>query len=182
MLPGRYAPHCANEVVNQAPRWRPIVLLGAVACVLLLSVALAACDSSDKPYLAFAGGGFVFNYRLATADYGFVARVERALPEGGFVEAELEDPAGGDAFVFRQDVRPARRSYTFRTPPVQGVRADRDYRVELRLLDATGNIVARYENHYRSSADQSVLPERPPVVGPGYQRAPPAPEDTPSTQ
>ena len=146
-----------------------------LGAALWLALALASCDSADKPYLAIVGGGFVFNYRLATADYGFVARVVRPLPEGGYLEAEFEDPAGGAPIVIRQEVRPARRSYTFETPPLEGVRANRDYRVELRLLDAEGALIARYETHYQSSADQSVLPDRPPVVGPGYQRAPGAP-------
>lgn len=138
---------------------------------------LAACDSGDSddsPYLEFAGGGFVFNYRLATADYGFVARVLRTLPEGGVVEAEFEDPGGGGAIVLRQDVRAGRRSYVFRTPDLHGVRADHDYQVVLRVVDAAGTELGVYRRSYRSSADQSILPERPPVVGPGYQPNPAA--------
>ena len=165
----------ANEVLNSPHHSRASSLLRGVASLFVAATFLIACDTTDKPYLAFAGGGFIFNYRLATADYGFVARVERRLPEGGVIEAQFENPAGGAPIVVKQDVRPGRRHYVFRTPPLEGVRANRDYQVVLRLRDAGGTEIATYRTSFRSSADQSVLPESPPVVGPGYQRAPARP-------
>jgi hypothetical protein len=143
---------------------------------IIVGATLGACDSGDsgdKPYLSFAGGGFVFNYRLATADYGFVARVMRTIPAGSLIEAEFENPAGGDTIVLRQSTRAGRSSYVFRTPPLQGVRANRDYQAVLRLLDSEQREFAIYRKSFRSSVDQNVLPETPPVVGPGYQRATP---------
>ena len=147
---------------------------GLFICAVVVGAVLSACsgdDADDKPYLDFAGGGFIFNYRLATADYGFVARVQRTLPEGSIIEAEFEDPGGGPPIVLRQETRAGRSSYVFRTPPIQGVRADHDYRVVLRLLDTERIEIASYRRSYRSSADQSVLPERPPVIEPGHQPA-----------
>jgi hypothetical protein len=148
--------------------------LRLLAFAFAFAFTLTACngEGDDRPYLAFAGGGFIFNYRLATADYGFVARVERSLPEGSIIEAEFENPAGGAAIVLRQDAKAGRSSYVFRTPPLQGVRANHDYQVVLRLLDAEDKEIASYRRSYRSSADQSVLPESPPVIGPGHQQAP----------
>ena len=146
--------------------------VGAIAC-LLAALALIACDfNGDKPYLSFVGGGFIFNYRLATAEYGFVARVMRPIPEGSIVEAEFENPAGGPPIVLRQNTAPGRSSYVFETPPLQGVAANHEYRVVLRLLNAEGKEFARYEKSFHSEVDQSVLPETAPVVGPGYQPAP----------
>lgn len=143
-----------------------------MAC-LLPALALLACDlDSNKPYLTFAGGGFIFNYRLATAEYGFVARVMRPIPEDSIVEAEFENPAGGSPIVLRQNTAPGRSSYVFQTPPLQGVAANHDYRVVLRLLKSGGEEFARYEKSFHSDVDQSVLPESAPVVGPGYQPAP----------
>ena len=164
----------ANAATMRALRSRASSLLQGGATVVLLALAVVACDRSDKPYLAFAGGGFVFNYRLATADYGFVANVERLLPVGSVLEATFEDPAGGPPIVLRQESVTGRRSYHFQTPPLQGVEADRDYRVVLRLLDAQGGELQRIARHFRSQVSQDVLPARPPVVGPGYQPAPAA--------
>ncbi len=54
---------------------------------------LAACgEDANAPYLSFAGGGFIFNYRNAEAFYGFVAKPLRTLPEGGVIEAQFEVP------------------------------------------------------------------------------------------
>lgn len=148
-------------------------LLSAV----MLGVTIIACDggdSKDKPYLAFAGGGFIFNYRLATADYGFVARVVQDIPPGSIIEAQFENPGGGAPIVLRQDAVAGRGSYVFRTPDLKGVRANHDYQVVLRVLDSEQRELARYQKSFRSDVDQSVLPEAAPVVSPGYQRAPPA--------
>lgn len=132
-----------------------------------------ACSQDEGPYLEFLGGGFVFNYRLAEAEYGFVVKRLRRIPEGTIVEARLENPAGGAPFVMRETATWDRLEYVFRSPPVRGVRAERDYRVEVRLIDpADGRVLAAYARAFRSDVDQAVLPERAPVVGPGYQAAP----------
>jgi hypothetical protein len=141
----------------------------------LLALALAvACSpgEGDGPYLEFLGGGFVFNYRLAEADYGFVVKRLRRIPDGTILEARLEDPAGGAPFVIRETASWDRLEYVFRSPPVRGVRAGRDYRVEVRLLEPGGRLLATYARTFRSDVDQEVLPERAPVVGPGHQPAP----------
>ncbi len=141
--------------------------------VALAVLLVAGCDDEpdDKPYLEFAGGGFIFNFRLATADYGFVARVARDIPAGAIIEARFENPSGGEPIVIKQSAEARLRTYVFRTPPVQGVKAERDYRVELRLLDATGQqVIASYTNSFRSDIDQDVLPKAPLTVGPGYHQ------------
>ena len=85
----------------------------------------------------------------------------------------LEDPGGGEPFVVRETAAWDRLEYVFRSPPVRGVQAGRDYRVQVRLLDpADRRVIATYARTFRSDVDQSVLPERAPVVGPGHQPAP----------
>lgn len=149
-------------------------LVRVFALVALLGLAIGCDDGGEnKPYVEFAGGGFIFNYNLAQAYYGFVLRVVRQLPEGTVIEAEFENPAGGAAIVERRNAREHGVEYTFRTPPVEGVKADRDYRVVVRLIDpADGKAFASYDKAFRSSADQDILPQQPLTVGPGYQSNP----------
>lgn len=94
------------------------------------------------------------------------------MPEGTIIEAQLENPAGGAPFVLRETASWDRLEYVFRSPPVRGVKAGRDYRAEVRLLEPGGRLLATYARNFRSDVDQEVLPERAPVVGPGYQPAP----------
>lgn len=97
----------------------------------------------------------------------------RRMPEGAVLEARMENPAGGEPFVLRQAAANDRIEYVFRSPPVRGVQAGKDYRVEVRLLDPVdGRVLATYARTFQSDANQSVLPEAPPVVGPGYHPAP----------
>jgi len=85
----------------------------------------------------------------------------------------MDNPGGGEPFVLRETASWDRLEYVFRSPPLQGVKAGTDYRVQLRLLDAAnGRVIATLARTFRSDVDQSVLPERPTVVGPGYQPAP----------
>ncbi len=140
-----------------------------VACIGF--TACSAPEGGDRPYIEFIGGGFIFNYRLAEADYGFVVGVKRPIPIGTILEAEFENPAGGDAIIVRQIAKWGRTSFMFRTPPLQGIKVNRDYRVTLRLVNpATSGVIARYANTYRSDVGQDILPKTPPVVGPGYHR------------
>lgn len=143
--------------------------------LLLLMAALPACDEAgdDEPYVEFAGGGFIFNYNLAQAYYGFVITANRSIPPGTIIEAQFEDPAGGPALPVQQIARAGGVEYSFRTPPVQGVKADRDYQVVLKLIDPESHdVIASYSKAFRSTADQDILPKKPLTVGPGYQANP----------
>ncbi|MGF1610434.1 MAG: hypothetical protein ACFCUQ_13625 [Kiloniellales bacterium] len=143
--------------------------------LLLLLSGLPACEEAgdDKPYVEFAGGGFIFNYNLAQAYYGFIIRATRSIPPGTIIEAQFEDPAGGPPLPVQQVARVGGIEYSFRTPPVQGVKAERDYQVILRLIEPESRtVIASYSKSFRSSADQDILPKKPLTVGPGYQANP----------
>lgn len=145
-----------------------------VCIIAIITAFLAACaDDADEPYLQFSGGGFIFNYRLATADYGFFVRVIKELPEGSVLEASFENPAGGPPVIVTEKSVPSSKGYTFRTPPLSGIIANRPYRVILRLLSAEKGVeLAHFERTYESDLDQKVLPKTPPTVGPGYHQPP----------
>ena len=143
-------------------------------CIALLLL-LTACDggSEDEPYIEFTGGGFIVNYRVADAYYGFIAHQKRKIPSGTRLIASFEDPAGGEPWVVEQTARWGQLDYSFRSPPLRGIRADRDYWVELRLVDpATRTVLATYRKAFQSSVDQTVVPDKPLTVGPGYKRNP----------
>jgi hypothetical protein len=136
---------------------------------VLLTLLVASCRE-DGDYLAVAGGGFVFNYRIAEATYGIALKPMRELPADAVVEATLENPAGGEAIVMRKQgpFNPTRIS--FQTPPVQGVVKGKPYKVVVVLRDASGATLQTIEKTFTSELDQSVLPERPLAIGPGYQK------------
>ena len=132
-------------------------------------VLLAACSESGD-YLAVAGGGFVFNYRLAEADYGIALKPMRELPADASIEATFENPSGGEPFVIRKEgpFNPIR--VAFDTPPLDGVVKNRPYKVVVVLRDAGGAALQRIEKTFTSQLDQTALPERPLAIGPGYQK------------
>jgi hypothetical protein len=151
------------HVSINAPLRRSVVL----ALVLPLGLLLIGCgDSEDTPYLEFLGGGFVFNYRVGEAYYGFVVKARRRLPSGSVVEAEFENPSGGKPFIRKQAADFGRSEYAFRSPALHGVKKDRPYRVTVRLRKSdAGSVIAAYSRSFRSSLSQAALP----VVRPGSE-------------
>ncbi len=141
-----------------------------LSVVVLLAAAMLFACKEDGDYLAVAGGGFVFNYRIAEATYGIALKPMRELPADAVVEATLEDPAGGEPIVMRKEgpFNPTRIS--FETPPVQGVVKGKPYKVVVVLRDASGATLQTIEKTFTSELDQTVLPERPLAIGPGYQK------------
>ena len=144
--------------------------------MLLITVlfALMGCnEDSNAPYLEFAGGGFIFNYRNAEAFYGFVARPVRTLPEGSVIEVQFEVPNSSTPYVVKQDVKPGVLQFTFRTEDLRGIEKDHPYKAVMRLLASPeGAEIARYERTYHADVEQASLPDKPLVVGPGYQPNP----------
>ena len=137
---------------------------------LTLALALAGCNEGDtQPYLKFAGGGFIFNYRIGEAFYGFVAKPQRAIPDGAMLEARFEVPGSDQPFVQRQPARNGMLRYSFRTPALRGIVKDHKYAAELRVL-APGDdrVLASYTQSYYTDVDQRSLPDKPLVLGPGY--------------
>ena len=137
---------------------------------LLLSASVLAACSGSGDYLSPAGGGFIFNYRIAQATYGIALKPMRDLPPDGVIEATFENPSGGAPFVLREEgpFNPTRIAFT--TPPVEGVVKGKRYTVAVVLKDAAGATLQRIEKTYASDIDQSVMPARPLAIGPGYQR------------
>jgi hypothetical protein len=142
------------------------------AWVVFSALLVAACtQQADLPYLRIVGGGFVFNYRLATATAGVLVAAEKELPEQATVEVSMENPAGG-APITLDPVVPG--SFEFVTPPLSGIEAGKEYRVTVRLVGPDGKEVEKIEKTFRSQVDQSVLPEKPLTIGPGYEPNPEA--------
>ncbi|CAN5300368.1 hypothetical protein BH10PSE7_BH10PSE7_35830 [soil metagenome] len=142
--------------------------------LVIAGLLLAACgEDVSKPYLEFAGGGFVFNYRNAEAFYGFVARPVRPMPDKAIIEVQFEMPGGAPPGIQREPARSGQMKYSFKSAQLSGVVKNHDYKVVVRVLDGpTGKELARYDHAFRSDVDQASLPSKPLVVGPGYEPNP----------
>ncbi|MCV0351258.1 MULTISPECIES: hypothetical protein [unclassified Nitratireductor] len=154
--------------------FRNIIIAALALCAVLFAVGwFTREDPADAPYLKILGGGFMFNYREAEIFYGFTAQVVRPLASGSIIEATFEDPAGGAPLVVSERVSTMTDRYALRTPPVRGVEAKKPYRVEIRVYDRTKTTLLWQEEHsYASQIADTVVPEKPLTIGPGYHRNP----------
>ncbi len=146
----------------------------SIAALCLAGLLLLACeDQSGKPYLKIVGGGFVFNYRYAVYNYGFVAKPLRPLPAGATLEASFDVPDSDTKFVTTLPVQEGKLQYVFESQPLQGVKKDKPYMVKLRLVETvSGKELAMLEKEFHTAVDQSTLPTKAPVKGIGYFPAP----------
>ena len=137
---------------------------------MLLGLALSGCRESggEGEFFKISGRLFVFNYRVATATYLVTLQPLRPMDATQTAVASFEDPAGGAAIVVRQKVWPQLAKLTLQSPPLQCVKKDRPYAVSIRIEGAGGALKQLIETTMASSQDQSVLPDRPLVVGPFY--------------
>ena len=154
----------------------------AVGLVLLAGVLfgvglLTREDIAEKPYLKIAGSGFIFNYRVADAYYGFTALVQKPVKSYSRIEAEFEDPLGSEPHRVSVKMTPRSSRYGIRSPPLRGIEANRPYHVSVRLVQIGDNAVL-YRNNFTvtSQISDRIVPAEPLTVGPGYARNPRLPD------
>lgn len=144
-----------------------------LSMLLIGLLCLGACrDSGEGDYVNVSGKIFVFNYRIAVATYLLTLAKLRPLPDGSMLETTFENPAGGDPMIVRQKIWPTTEKITVESPPVKCVKANREYKVSMRLEDSNGKLLQTIERKMISDTDQSVMPDKPLVVGPFYDPNP----------
>lgn len=140
--------------------------------LFLVFLTVAACREETVGPFELSGRVFIFNPRLATATYVVTLRPVAGTGEAVRAIAEFEDPAGGAAIVVEQKIWPKAEKLALESPPVFCIAKDRAYRVAIRIENATGDVLQRIDTSLLSTLDQSVLPDKPLVVGPAYQPNP----------
>lgn len=149
-----------------------------IAMVLVAAIAfgfgwVTRDDPSQKPPIVIAGGGFIYNYRVSEAFYGFTAVVAKPVSNGSLLVAEFEDPGGGPPMVVETRVNVRSNRYGMRSPRVSGVEAHRPYHVSIKLYDySRTELLWSAEKTYAARISDTIVPDRPLTVGPGYQLFP----------
>ena len=138
--------------------------------VLALAVlSLTACQREEQREVAKVSGRmFVFNYRVATATYLVTLQPTAPIQDGSTIEADFENPRGGEAFSIKEPLFPKNPKITLHSPPVECVKQDRPYTVTIRLRAPDGHVIQTIATTITSDTDQSLLPAKPLVVGPLY--------------
>lgn len=140
---------------------------------LLAAMMLSSCQREGKDSIAEVSGRlFVFNYRVATATYLVTLKRIAPVAEHSAIEAEFENPRGGPPLSLEKQIFPAADRIVLESPHVQCVRKDQPYAVTIRLKGPDGAVLQTIETSVTSDTDQSILPRKPLVVGPGYARNP----------
>ncbi|WP_312805079.1 hypothetical protein [Agrobacterium cavarae] len=135
----------------------------------LILLALAGCQREEQRDIAkISGRMFVFNYRVAVATYLVTLQTQVPIEEGSVIEAEFENPRGGQVLTVSERRFPKNSKIVLQSPAVECVRQDRPYKVTIRLRAPDGHVMQTLETKVTSDTDQSLLPAKPLVVGPLY--------------
>jgi hypothetical protein len=143
---------------------------GLVAIALLGLIGISACRESggEGEYFRIDGKIFVFNYREARATYLLNLAPLQPVEDGQTAVVSFEDPAGGEPLVVRQKIWPKMPKTTIESPPLRCVVKDRPYAISIRIEGPDRAVMQTIETTLASVDDQSILPDRPLVVGPLY--------------
>ena len=169
-------------MTGAVPLW--VKLAGVAAAVYCIAVfgTLYRYNQSileNASYAEITGGGFIYNYRIADIRAGITVGLVKPLPLGTRLVAEFESPQGGKIEI-EQAVSHARRNYSFETPSLRDVEADRAYTAVLHVLDAkTGQEIEHHEKGLKSGVAPKAMPTKALTIGPGYHINPeiqPAPK------
>ncbi|WP_337266513.1 hypothetical protein [Oryzifoliimicrobium ureilyticus] len=134
---------------------------------------LAGCQRPAEKMVEVSGHLFVFNYRVATATYLVTLRKTGPIPDGADVAADFENPMGGAPVTFQDRIFPGNDKIVLQSPPMHCIRKDRPYTVKIRLLMQTGEVLQELSTKVVSDVDQQkVLPAKPLIAGPLYDRNP----------
>ena len=144
-----------------------------LSILLPLALVLAACQREAGPDpLKLTGRMFVFNYRLAYATYIVTLDKVLPLPEGSVVKAEFENPAGGSPLLLERKIFANQARVVLESPDITCVKKDRPYSVAIAVIGPDGERLQSLETKVTSNADQDILPAKPLIVGPGYDKNP----------
>lgn len=148
---------------------RPLLVLVLLPLALLLS----ACQRETGPDpLKLTGKMFVFNYRLAYATYLVTLEKTQPLPDGSVVRASFENPAGGAPLTLERKLFASLPRVVLESPDVTCVKKNHPYKVSIRVLGPGGEQLQSLETEVTSSLDQDILPAKPLVIGPAYEKNP----------
>lgn len=144
--------------------------LQLVSALFLLAAIATGCreTASDDMLYEISGKMFVFNYRVATATYLLTLKPLGPVEDGQTAVAMFENPDGGEALVVRQKIWPSLSHVSLESPPLRCVVKGRPYSVAITIEGPDGAPRQTLVTSVTSSLDQSVLPDRPLVVGPVY--------------
>jgi hypothetical protein len=148
-------------------------LMRKIIPVLLALIVLNGCtDTARTGYLELTGRVFIFNPRIAEATYVVTLGVLKQPPVGSRIEAVFDNPAGGAGLTIEQKLQPGQTRIVLESGPLQCIKKDKPYAFKVRLLSENGGELQVVDSSIRSTLDQSVMPDQPLVIGPGYDPNP----------
>jgi len=143
------------------------------ALMMAAALALGACrDTGKEALFEITGRLVVFNYREAMLTYIVTLKPLKPIEAGQVAVTTMDNPAGGEPLVFSQKLFPGHTKVTIESPPLECVVKDRPYKVSIRIEEADKTVLQDIETTMVSAQDQDMLPDRPLVVGPGYDPNP----------
>lgn len=143
------------------------------ALTILSALALGACrDTGKEALFEVTGRLVVFNYREARVTYVVTLNPLKPIEEGQVVTTTMDNPAGGAPLVFSQKLFPGHTKVSIESPALECVVKERPYNVAIRIENGAGQLLQEIDTTMVSAQDQDMLPDRPLVVGPGYQPNP----------
>lgn len=144
----------------------------ALCLALLAMLAVSACRQSDEGnYVRVAGNVFIFNYREAVATYVLSLQRLRPLPPDSLWRATFDNPEGGTPQTVTRTIFAGMGNIAVESEPVYCIVKGKPYTYKIEII-AENRTLQVLSGTMVSTLSQDILPEKPLVIGPGYQKNP----------
>ncbi|MGL4489285.1 MAG: hypothetical protein ACRCU5_07565 [Rhizobiaceae bacterium] len=143
--------------------------------ILMLAVLVFASgcrEQAGDEYVTLTGRIFIFNYRIAQANYVVTLAKLKPTPEGARVVGRFDDPAGGDRLVIEKKIWTNNDKIVLESEALRCVVKDKPYHFDVEIRGPDNALLQTLSGTIVSTLDQDVLPDRPMLVGPAYTRNP----------
>jgi hypothetical protein len=138
-------------------------------CAVAMLILAAGCrEQAGNDYVKLTGSIFIFNYRIAEANYVVTLAKLKPTPEGARVIARFDNPAGGERLVIDKKIWTNNDRIVLESDALSCVAKGKPYRYDIEILGPDGTKLQLLAGSITSTLDQDILPDRPLVVGPVY--------------
>ncbi len=139
--------------------------------LLALAMVMAATgcrEQAGDDYVKLTGSIFIFNYRIAEANYVVTLAKLKPTPEGARVVGRFDNPAGGEKLVIEKKIWTNNDRIVLESGALSCVVKGKPYAFNVEILGPDGVKLQVLTGSITSTLDQDILPDRPLVVGPVY--------------
>jgi len=120
---------------------------------------ISAPRAAKSEYFKTSGAGFLINSESKEIKYGLIITPVKSIPAGSYVEIHYQNPNGSRSIIKGLTVEKTTDKIRLESPPVSGLKAYANYKVEVYLYDSEkkGCLLSKHTQYIQSLINEKDL-------------------------